>query len=691
MRHTKKKIVPFVFASGLLASSLVQAAQLGKLEVLSGPDEPFLAEIHVDLVLPEERASLQAKLASDEAFKAARLTMDPNLKSLQFAIQDGKQPGTARVKITAAKPLPAGFIDTLVELTWAGGKVAREYTLTIPAGPAKVAEPSVSLPDIRPPVTSQSTAELPLSPPQQTEAPPLDTSLTVKRGDTLSELALKFVGNGVSLNQAMAALYEANKEAFISGSVHLIREGAQIQVPNRSALRSRTANQALLVLAQHDDRNVYSAYARQIGLLTVENQTSTNSTTSTQGNIARQNPAPTAGAVTQSDRLQIAPGAVQGGAGNADVNAEELLAKNKALAEANERIALLEKNVSDLQRLIDMQKDLGEPLGDSAEPSAAVSDTDIGDTALVDVPSDTLAEKVAEQTSEPTPQEAVEVVPESPAKLPEHEEPQFNWIPWVLAGAGGLVLLVVGLLIVRARRNKSSIEENESNSEDDSSFSEVSEFDEAIATASADVAAERLSSLNKAEDSDFDLDAVLSDKPKQAASESLVPPALIEQISESKPEPVLPNLVNEIPELSQASDEARLQAESLDSAVTLDFPDEEIAQSKTNSILDDLDELEKGTLAAQEELNDLRKQPSTEPEIDEPTSAVDETMDLDVDVPSPKVDDATWQEVATKLDLAGAYVEIGDADGAKELLNEILKKGDVEQIRKAKALLANLN
>ena len=115
MRHTKKKILPFVFASGLLASSFAQAAQLGKLEVLSGAGEPFLAQIQVDLVLPEERASLQAKLASADAFKAARLSMDPNLKNLQFAVQDGPQPGTALVKITAAQPLPAGFIDTLVE------------------------------------------------------------------------------------------------------------------------------------------------------------------------------------------------------------------------------------------------------------------------------------------------------------------------------------------------------------------------------------------------------------------------------------------------------------------------------------------------------------------------------------------------------------------------------------------------
>ncbi|PZO28498.1 MAG: pilus assembly protein FimV, partial [Betaproteobacteria bacterium] len=158
MRHTKKKILPFVFASGLLASSFAQAAQLGKLEVLSGAGEPFLAQIQVDLVLPEERASLQAKLASAEAFKAARLSMDPNLKSLQFAVQDGPQPGTALVKITSAQPLPAGFIDTLVELTWAGGRVAREYTLTVPVGVAQAAEPATSLPEIRPPMTPPDVA-----------------------------------------------------------------------------------------------------------------------------------------------------------------------------------------------------------------------------------------------------------------------------------------------------------------------------------------------------------------------------------------------------------------------------------------------------------------------------------------------------------------------------------------------------
>src|SRR5262249_1027811 len=35
--------------------------------------------------------------------------------------------------------------------------------------------------------------------------------------------------------------------------------------------------------------------------------------------------------------------------------------------------------------------------------------------------------------------------------------------------------------------------------------------------------------------------------------------------------------------------------------------------------------------------------------------------------------DPKWQEVATKLDLAKAYEEMGDKDGARELLNEVMK------------------
>jgi pilus assembly protein FimV len=44
-------------------------------------------------------------------------------------------------------------------------------------------------------------------------------------------------------------------------------------------------------------------------------------------------------------------------------------------------------------------------------------------------------------------------------------------------------------------------------------------------------------------------------------------------------------------------------------------------------------------------------------------------------------------EMATKLDLAIAYEEIGDKEGARELLDEVIQGGSNEQVRKAAAML----
>ena len=51
---------------------------------------------------------------------------------------------------------------------------------------------------------------------------------------------------------------------------------------------------------------------------------------------------------------------------------------------------------------------------------------------------------------------------------------------------------------------------------------------------------------------------------------------------------------------------------------------------------------------------------------------------------------ARWQEVATKLDLAKAYEEMGDKDGARELLNEVVKEGDAAQQLQAQTRLQAL-
>ncbi len=65
------------------------------------------------------------------------------------------------------------------------------------------------------------------------------------------------------------------------------------------------------------------------------------------------------------------------------------------------------------------------------------------------------------------------------------------------------------------------------------------------------------------------------------------------------------------------------------------------------------------------------------------------------DIESPAVSGAgskndNWQDVATKLDLAKAYQEMGDASGAREILEEVMQEGDAEQRESAQALLEQL-
>ena len=47
----------------------------------------------------------------------------------------------------------------------------------------------------------------------------------------------------------------------------------------------------------------------------------------------------------------------------------------------------------------------------------------------------------------------------------------------------------------------------------------------------------------------------------------------------------------------------------------------------------------------------------------------------------------TMTEVGTKLDLARAYVDMGDPDGARSILEEVLEEGDDTQQKEAQSII----
>jgi FimV-like protein len=51
---------------------------------------------------------------------------------------------------------------------------------------------------------------------------------------------------------------------------------------------------------------------------------------------------------------------------------------------------------------------------------------------------------------------------------------------------------------------------------------------------------------------------------------------------------------------------------------------------------------------------------------------------------------ATMSEVGTKLDLARAYMDMGDPEGARSILDEVLQEGSATQRQEAERLIASL-
>jgi len=81
----------------------------------------------------------------------------------------------------------------------------------------------------------------------------------------------------------------------------------------------------------------------------------------------------------------------------------------------------------------------------------------------------------------------------------------------------------------------------------------------------------------------------------------------------------------------------------------------------------------------------------------EPPASVDfklDLNDLDINAPASRTSgpakDDHWYDVQQKFDLAKAYEEMGDKDGARDILQEVVREGDTEQQTQAKKLLGSL-
>ena len=152
---------------GLLFQATVgNAVGLGRLTVLSRLGQPFAAEIDLINVSKDDLSSLRVNLATPTAYQAANLRFDPVLNALRLSVER-RDNGTPYIRATSVRRMTEPYLDLLVELNSQDSKLQRGYAalLDLPT----VTEPSTVTPAAA--VAAPATAPVPEKELTPTRAP----------------------------------------------------------------------------------------------------------------------------------------------------------------------------------------------------------------------------------------------------------------------------------------------------------------------------------------------------------------------------------------------------------------------------------------------------------------------------------------------------------------------------------------
>jgi len=341
-------------SSMLVSSALVGAAELGKLTVESTQAQSLRAEIEIDMA-PGDPEPPVASLAPIDAYRAMGLYYNPVLQDVRLDVER-RNDNRYVIRLWSGVRINNTFLEVMVWLGTPPAQVSRVYTLilepTSVAGGVPPPPPLISPPKPRPEVRLQRVPEPPPSRsttgPAQAAAPSPPASAAprppasaapspagaapaqtydVKSGDTLAGIALANLPEGVTLNQMLVALYQQNENAFLGGNMNRVRQGATLTVPtadSAKALSDAEANQ--VVRAQTAE---YEAFRRRPA-----------------------SPPAVAATTKGADALRLAAQDEQ------TAIADDIAAYDRAIKDAKERVARLEKHLNDMQVLLELKSEL---------------------------------------------------------------------------------------------------------------------------------------------------------------------------------------------------------------------------------------------------------------------------------------------------------------------------------------------
>lgn len=447
------------------------ALSLGRIKVLSALGEPLLAEVDVSTISAEESATLQASIAPPAAFRAAGLEYNPALQDLRITLQQ-RPDGRAVLRLSSERRATTPFVDVILQVSWASGRAVRDYTILLDppaqrqAAPGSVTAPQVPLPapaPVAPPAAAKAaqpvaptpspapaTASAPARPPAPAApaTPPRaaasNSTVTVKPGDTASRIAAAAKAPRISLDQMLVAMLRSNPEAFIQGNVNRLKAGAVLDLPTPEQAAGVPAPEASrMITAQSRD---FNAFRGRLASKAPPVQTDA-ADRSASGRVQAQVDENRPGAAT-SDKLTLSKGGEQARAN------EDRIAREKATAQADERVAELSRNISDLNRL-GVAVPGSAPAAGTASSAAATGAAD--QPPVVNAPTAPASAPEVPASAPPTP------VP-PPQPLPATE--RAGWLnsltanPLIPAAAAALIALLAALALFRVRQRRRAAAEN---------------------------------------------------------------------------------------------------------------------------------------------------------------------------------------------------------------------------------------
>jgi pilus assembly protein FimV len=384
----------FALTGAALAACLVAsnawALGLGRLAVQSALGETLRAEIDVTSITPEEASNLNIRVAPPESYRAAGVDYNSVLPGTQVALQR-RADGRSVITLTSDRAVQEPFVDVILEINWSTGRLVREYTLLFdppvtrtaasPVPPAATTSPVITPAPAEPVAAAPRPERKPAAP--RASATPSDATAEVRKpraprapvaapteagadeykvrdGDSLSRIAKSTQRPGVSLDQMLASLYQANSDAFINSNINRLKSGVVLSVPSAETAKAITpADARQLIQAQSADFGTY----RQRMAAAVPAAKTDGTARQASGQVQSSVDDRKASAAPAPDKLVLSKGA--GAKASAP---EERLSKEREKKDATARVAELSKNVDELKKLSSAS---GAASGKAAAPAAA--------------------------------------------------------------------------------------------------------------------------------------------------------------------------------------------------------------------------------------------------------------------------------------------------------------------------------